>query len=307
MVNCGTCLKSITSKQIRLECIDCKSEFHGACFKMSKADVDCIVADGMPWRCNKCGEERRKSLRFESAVQDGNLSLEDIMKKILEFSDNQRQHEINFNKSYESLFEKMEENTKFVKEHSIKMEKCLKIIDDLVEKNKTLNKKVADLEQRVEEMEQYSRANAVEIQGVPEQKNEDVVSVVMGVGKALDMDITESMIDACHRLGRRTGPNSPPPGIIVKFVRRLDKEEILQKRRVKRTLSTRHMNLSMDQPIYINEALTPVRRRLLAEARRIKREKGIKFLWVRGGKIFLRREESAPVVQVTCQADLDKL
>lgn len=307
MVNCCCCMKSITSKHAKLECTDCKGEFHGSCYKMSKADVDCILADGMPWRCEPCAKTRRKSLRFDSDVQEGKLTLEDIMKKILEFTENQRQQEVNFNRSHEALAEKIDDNNRIIKEQGNSMEKYMKLIEEIMQQNKALTKRVTELEQRLDEMEQYSRVNAVEIHGVPEQNNEDVISVVKEVGKALDMDISDSMIDACHRLGRRTGPNSPPPGIIVKFVRRLDKEEILRKRRVKRTLSTRHMNLPMDQPVYINEALTPTRRRLLAEARKIKRDKGLKFLWVRGGKIFLRREEKAPVIQVTCQADLNKL
>ncbi|KAG8300164.1 hypothetical protein J6590_082971 [Homalodisca vitripennis] len=82
------------------------------------------------------------------------------------------------------------------------------------------------------------------------------------VEKALDFNLTESMIDACHRLGKKTGPNNSPPGIIVKFVRRLDKDELLRKRRVRRDFSTRHMNLNVDKPVYINEALSPARRRL---------------------------------------------
>ncbi|XP_046679343.1 uncharacterized protein LOC124366786 [Homalodisca vitripennis] len=180
------------------------------------------------------------------------------------------------------------------------------MIDELAAENRNLREKVSSLEMRIDDLEQYSRVNSVEIHGILQQKNEDVVAVVKEVGKALDLEITDSMIDNCHRLGRRPGPNSPQPGIVVKFVRRLDKEELLRKCRVKSNFSTRHMNLSMDQPIYINEALSQARRRLLAAARQVKKEKSFKYLWVRGGKLFLRKEEMAPVFQVTCQADLDR-
>lgn len=307
MANCGICVKPIKANQVKLMCSDCNGEFHAACFKMSRADVDCITADGLAWRCSVCAEHRRRSLRFDSEVQEGKLTLEDIMKKINEIADTQKSQEHNFNKSNEYLNKQMEENTKAVNDHNSSMKDCLKKIDDLLEENKRLSKKVAELEARVEDMEQYSRLNCVEIHGIPEQKNEDVVSVVKEVGKALDMNISDSMIDACHRLGRRTGTSGPPPGIIVKFVRRLDKDELLKKRRVKSNLSTRHMNLGVDQPVYINEALSPARRRLFAQARQVKREKNFKFLWVRGGRIFLRKEEQAPVIQVTCQADFSRL
>lgn len=307
MSSCGLCVKVISGKQLKLGCTDCAREFHGSCLKMSKADIDCVTTDGLVWRCQPCSETRRKSLRFESAAEEGKVTLEDILKKINEIAGNQKSCEANFNKSFESLTEQLTDNTAAVKSQNDSLEKCLKIIDDLVIENKNLNKKILSLENRVEELEQYSRTNAVEIHGVPFQNNEDVLSVVKEVGKALDMNITDTMIDACHRLGRKPGPNNSSPGIIVKFVRRLDKEELLKKRRVKSNLSTRHMNLGLDQPVYINESLSPMRRRLFVAARQMKRDKGYRFLWVRGGKILVRKEESAPVIQVACQADLEKM
>lgn len=72
------------------------------------------------------------------------------------------------------------------------------------------------------------------------------------------MNIAETMIDACHRLGKGPGPNKTPPGSIVKFVRRYDKEQLLLNRRVKSSFSPRHMNMTADQPVYINEALSLV-------------------------------------------------
>lgn len=307
MSSCGVCVKSISSKHVKLSCSDCEKEFHGACLKMSKADVECITVDGMVWRCRPCSETRRKSLKFESDAEQGKLTLDDLMKKISEIVDNQKKQENNFNRSYETINEKLEENIKAVKDQNSALEKSLSIINQLMEENKKLHKKVSELEKRCDDMEQYSRANAVEIHGIPMKPNEDVMNIVEDVGRALDVKITPSMIDACHRLGKVTGPSSSPPGIIVKFVRRFDKEELMRKRRVKRDFSTRHLDLAMDQPIYINEALTAARRRLFAAARQVKRGKHYKYLWLRGGNIFLRKEESAPALIVTCQADLDNL
>lgn len=309
MDTCNACVKTITVRQSKLTCADCGLFFHGACYNMSKAEVECFNVDGLPFRCKPCASVRRKSLKFDADLQEGKMTLEDIMEKILEIGENQKKQEGSFNTSFESLNSKLDNNTKAIEENNSSLKECMKLVEKLTEENRMLNGKVMELEKRVEEMEQYSRANTVEIQGVPMSQNEDVVDVVKEVGKALDFNIKTSMIDTCHRMGRRTGPNNQPPGIIVKFVRRIDKEELLRKRRVKRTLSTRHMTLAepSDHPVYINEALTPTRRRLLAEARRIKREKEYKFLWVRGGKIFMRKEESASVTQITCQADLSKL
>lgn len=112
------------------------------------------------------------------------------------------------------------------------------------------------------------------------------------------------MIDNCHRLGKNYEGRGPP-AFIAKFVRRLDVEELLRKRRIKRNLSTRHMGLHSDQPVYINESLCPAKRLLYGRARALRCEEIYIYLWLCGGKILVRKEEGAPVVVINCMDDLD--
>ncbi|XP_046670937.1 uncharacterized protein LOC124360946 [Homalodisca vitripennis] len=243
-------------------------------------------------------------MRLESAADEGKLSLEDIMKVVTDIRDSQAKYEKSFNKACESMDSQLIENTKALKAQQEQNEKLYQLIESITSENKELKKKVRALEDRLENIEQYSRSNCVEIQGIPVTSNEDVLTIVKDVGKALDLTVSDTMVDACHRLGAKQSGNNPP-GIIVKFVRRLDKEEFLQRRRVKRTLSTRHIGATDDRPIYVNESLSPARRALYALARKYQREKNFKFLWVRNGKIFLRKEEKAPVRVITREEDLD--
>ena len=69
MASCGICRKSIGASKLKLTCADCKCDFHAACFKYSKADVDCLTAEGLVWRYKDCAANRRKSKRFESKSQ----------------------------------------------------------------------------------------------------------------------------------------------------------------------------------------------------------------------------------------------
>lgn len=130
-----------------------------------------------------------------------------------------------------------------------------------------------ELENRLDHLEQYSRINTLEIKGIPLVPNEDVLSVVTEVGKALNMTISSWMIEACHNLKKSVDYDGiiDPPGIIVKFVRLGDKEDMLQKCRAMRNLSTRHMNRSDDIPVYINKSLASARMTLFAQARKLKR------------------------------------
>ncbi|XP_046666447.1 uncharacterized protein LOC124358200 [Homalodisca vitripennis] len=277
---------------------------------MSQADVDCLEELNSVWRCNSCNNERRKSMRLETSVQDGKLTLEDMMKVLNDIREDQKATKQDFNTSYEALHVKLEENAQSLQSALQKIEEFSKRVVDLELENGNLKKKVDELEIRVDDMEQYSRRNCLEIQGIPEEKNENVLDIVKDVGRALGMDVSEEMIDTCHRLGQKDSGYRGPRGIIVKFVRRLDREALLQKRRErKKDFSTRHLSLDRpsDVPVYLNESLSPMRRKLLAKARMLKRDRGYKYIWLRNGNILLRKEEGSAVIQIKTQADLDKL
>lgn len=56
------------------------------------------------------------------------------------------------------------------------------------------------LENRIEEMRQYSRSNGTVIQGVP-TKHDKVKDTVKHEGTSFGIDVSQSMIDACHLIG----------------------------------------------------------------------------------------------------------
>ncbi|XP_046685216.1 uncharacterized protein LOC124370954 [Homalodisca vitripennis] len=245
-------------------------------------------------------------MRLEYAAEG--LTLETIMNTLKEMREEQKTNTADFNRSYEMLYSKVEENTVTLRDGMGKIEDYLREIEQLKSENVALKKHVVVLETRIEDLENYSRRNCVEIQGIPEEKEEQVSELVKKVGKALDVNITDSMIDACHRIGKKTSERNQARGIVVKFVRRTDKEELMKKRREKkRDFSTRHLGLTMDIPVYLNESLSPARRRLLAQARQLRKERGYKYIWLRNGNILLRKEEKAPVVEIRTQADLNGL
>lgn len=107
------------------------------------------------------------------------------------------------------------------------------------------------------------------------------------------------MVDACHRLGSKQ--EGRKRGIIENFTRRDVKEEVLNKRKIKRNFNTQDLNLkkSPAEVVYISESLSPNRRKILNAARALKKEKGNTFVWVKIGRIFLRKNEGNPVIVVT--------
>ncbi|KAG8324190.1 hypothetical protein J6590_098255 [Homalodisca vitripennis] len=107
------------------------------------------------------------------------------------------------------------------------------------------------------------------------------------------------MIDVCHCVGTKDNP-SRPHGIIVKFVRRTDKERLINKRREEmQELSTKQFGLAVDKPIFVNESLSPARRRLLGQAQEVKKTRNINYLWLRGGNILMRVIDGSPKITLS--------
>jgi polyhydroxyalkanoate synthesis regulator phasin len=308
MSNCQVCLLAFKKNQLKITCNDCKKQFHGKCVNLSAADIAYITEEQQSvWRCDPCGKSRRQSLRLEATADEGKLTLEDIVKTLREIRDEQKKTVRDFNESYGSLHDKLEENAVTLNQGMSSIENFVKVIEELKSENSFLKSKVSNLEKRIDDLEQYSRRNCIELQGIPEKKDESVLDLVKNVGKALNFEITEDMVDACHRIGKPENATRPR-GIIVKFVRRTDKEKLINKRREKkRDFSIRHIGLPEDKPIFINESLSPARRRLFAMAREQKKKQGVKYLWLRGGSILMRATDGSPVIEIQSVEDLEKL
>ncbi|XP_046674631.1 uncharacterized protein LOC124363424 [Homalodisca vitripennis] len=230
------------------------------------------------------------------------------MKLLLEMRQENKDQtkKLELGKFIELCHQTISELRKTVDSQSEALNKYKDLYEQLLFEHKRLQIKIVELEARQDEAEQYSRLNTIEIHGVPEKENENVFSLVQQVGNSLNIQVKEEMVDVCHRLGGKSGER--PRGIVVKFTRRIVKEEFLQKRRVKRNLNTSDIGFpSLTSVMYINESLTPTRRRIFNEVRSIKKEKGFTFVWIRNGKILVRPSEGDKVSAVSNWNDVEKL
>lgn len=306
MAACGSCSKKINRSQFFIVCSVCDDRFHGACVNMSESDVEFLKEGNRVWRCDDCQGARRKSMALEAAASEGDVTLQDVIKILNEMRMDNKKMEKNLGKSINFCHETIDELVKRIEsQEKIMVEYCNKI-EAYETEIKALTSKNEELESRLLESEQYSRRNCLEVHGVPHTPTEDPEDVIITVGRALGCEFKKDMIEACHRLTKKTKDGRPAP-IIVKFIKRSIKEDILRKRRVKRDFSTRHMNLPSDEPVYINESLCPGRRAVFAAARKAKGDLGYKYLWVRGGTIFMRKQEGSSVIALKAMKDVSML
>lgn len=157
----------------------------------------------------------------------------------------------------------------------------------------------------VEQLNQYVRRNNVEVHGVPELQGEDVYELVNNIGRAVGCEINKSDVDVAHRLPT-TNKTLPRP-IVIKFVNRWKKEQLMAAKKQNRQLQSTAVGVNApSHPIYINDHLTPKIKGLLKRAKDL-RMKGYKFVWVRDGRVYVRKHETSAVILIKEIEDILRL
>lgn len=168
-----------------------------------------------------------------------------------------------------------------------------------------LRETVNNLADRLNMMEQYMRDSNLEIQGVPEFKTENVVSVIKQVAKVVSVKLLDEDILSCTRVAAMNKKGQRPRAIVVKLkssrcrdemysaVRRFNKDHPNEK------LNSSHLGIAGEKTnIYVCEHLSPANKALHAAARIKSRELGYKFIWVRNGHIFVRKDENSRFIHI---------
>lgn len=155
---------------------------------------------------------------------------------------------------------------------------------------------------RLVHCEQYSRNANLEIKGIPKQENENVTETVKTIGDLIGSPIAVNEIEVCHRVPTRNKESN----IIVQFRSRTRRDAVLEAAKKKR-ITNKDLGSTSTAPIYINEHLCPVLKRLLGMSVAKKHEHKWKFVWVRNGRIFARKTDNAPILEVTHADDLEKI
>ena len=83
------------------------------------------------------------------------------------------------------------------------------------------------------------------------------------------------------------------------------KEQWIQKKR--NIYNVQFDNIKTNGNIYINECLTTENNNLFWKARNRGREKNYKYVWVKNGKIFVKKDPNAATIRVKIEKDLSKI
>lgn len=192
------------------------------------------------------------------------------------------------------------------------METLVKDNAMLSKENTVLKTQLSDLSERLNNLEQHLRENNLEIQGVPEHRNEDLPNLIHQCSKVIGHNLQEGDIIKCTRVAKLNKESKYPRAIIVKFnsVRNRDNfysaVHRYNKSNPSNKLNTALLGIAGDKmAVYVSEHLSPTNKSLHAAARKKAKEQGYKFIWIKNGRIFVRKTIDSKYILIKGSDSLD--
>lgn len=158
---------------------------------------------------------------------------------------------------------------------------------------------------RLETMEQYLRESNIEVQGVPQHKNENVINIIEKIANVVSLKLSDADILKCTRVASVNKDGKKPRAIIVKLRSVRCRDEFYSAvARFNKSNPGNKLNPSMlgiggiSSSVYVAEHLSPANKALHAAARAKAKDLSYKFVWVRNGRIFMRKNETSHFIHI---------
>lgn len=253
----------------------------------------------------------------ESCCEDLLIKFKEEMKSmILDISKNQN---LSLNKLIKDVAEIKIQNSA-IQQSNQEIEKSLQFLsdqfDNMSARVETLEKErkehllhISTLEAKVEDVQRSLKSTTVEFRNVPCQSTKenmsDLTNIIQNTCKVLDVEVRANDIRDVFRIKGKSGSTT----IVTDFTRATKKQEVVKsakaynKQHPSDRLNSSHIGLAgRTVPIYISEGLTSKGRRLLYLARDYATSAEYKFCWTNNGKVFIRRADDAPYIEIKNEA-----
>lgn len=344
MMHCSLCPKKILVTQKRVQCTgtNCSRYFHQECVNFNEA-----ASPRSKWLCPECTSvppkgaallESSTSLNTSSMSQQQDSILAELRSLRIEMNNKFEkqqlhletynttltsiQHDINNVKvTFSKIREEMDGIITSMKFLSDSHDDQIKINEEnkttmskLIKENSALHAQLSEVTSALALMDQKTRDCNLEIQCVPEYKNENILTVVKQLAKTVSFELQEGDIKDFHRVAKLNTESKRPRNIVVKLgsphIRDnfIAASKIYNKKHEKEKLNTSHLGIAGDKnPIYVVEHLSVLNKKLHAAARITAKDKKYEFVWIKNGRIFMRKDIKSPVKLIKDLNCLDSL
>ncbi|CAG9791760.1 unnamed protein product [Diatraea saccharalis] len=219
------------------------------------------------------------------------------------------------NDSVAALADRITECESHMKKLDERVEQLEVRLSDKRDGTSTLSAAIDQLKSELNERDQEFLLTDIEITCIPEQKEENLLTIVNKVATKLGVTLHAEDVVSAVRMGRildvtRSPATSRPRPIVVRLARRAMRDRFLDAVKVRRGANTEDMNLP-GRPcrFFVNERLTKRNRQLFRRARELARDLGWRYVWTKDGRIFARHRSGsdAPRHHLRSEADLSRV
>lgn len=315
---CGICDENMIDG---VHCYACELDLHYECAGITEVGYRKLGEERkQSWRCHKC---RQFGINVPTPQQASPAVLDTSNASIL--------REIRLLAGKLTTLESLPNEIKIVRQELEELRSTLgevtntlKVFSDRIQKTEdrltklenaktdkynAIQAQLEKMESYNDEREQFSRLNNVELKGLPQLKNENLLDVVSALGKKVHYPILKSQIDFVTRVQSRDPAHTKP--VIISFINRYVKEDFIAASRAyaktSPIMATELGGAGKPSMVYVNDHLTLKNKSLLARAKKLAKEQEFKYVWVKFCKIFVRRDDTSPVLNIKSEKDLAKI
>lgn len=303
---CEKCSDLITINDLII-CSSCSSKLHSSCAGLKeKTFKEMLPMNKKKWKCGECKQPKPAS----TPARDGQSLLSIDFDKLTAYIDKKLENfreEIrkDFCKHIEKEMCEIKESISFMSNTFDDIKATLannsKLIKELKSENQQIRAQNNDLQNRLHAVEQQSRECNIELQCVPEDRAENLVNLSMQLSSIVKGGLQVNDILSVHRVAKLDKNSQRPRSIIIKLSSPRCRDSFLaaakhfNKSNSNDRLNSSHLGVGGDakKPIYVCEHLPLATKQLHAATRIFARENSFKFVWIRNGRVYLRKDEQS--------------
>uniref|UniRef100_A0A0A9X9A9 CHD3-type chromatin-remodeling factor PICKLE n=1 Tax=Lygus hesperus TaxID=30085 RepID=A0A0A9X9A9_LYGHE len=317
-VECSKCRQSIGENEVMVQCISCRVKKHAECAKLSLEE-----ASVKRWRCRDCKKKRLVDPTASTILSSHELKSEELEGTSATKKEKSTAEQKNKPFDIDRLKVQCYEGHLKLKSLERRMKALNDKYDDVLNKNKKLEKELSSYKMKVEDLEQKIRINGVEIWGIQVSKNEDLMDIMERLWEVMDFQMTKHQVDRVWKekkseeeflvgtlLGRME--NSVPKTVIhVNFVTNHDKEEFMSAWKLieqTRGVSVGQLGIAGEGFVKIENSLTPYKQKLFQKALEYANDFHYPRVGVKNGEIYMLKDlDVGPMIFIKSPRDFEKL
>lgn len=234
-------------------------------------------------------------------MEELNKKIDKLMKKMEEMDKIIRKMddmETSINKKYEEIklnIKKQMDNQEILNQTMKKIQK----------ENKKQKDEIIQLKDKVEWLERNRLETSLNLYPVIETENMDLNHVIQKIGEKIGLKLEQK--DIIDKYRKPTKKSGKPGDIVIKCINKELRDKIVEGIR-KTKLVHEDIGIKCELGrIYGNEELTVEAKNIYYRAMKLKYDQKWRYLWVRGGRTFIKKEEKGRAIRLDNMDILEQL